>query len=83
MSVLNKPEISKLLQLREWQNIAQQKATFLAGSAEGNNFFAESKRYGLAADRVEQLEAALRTVAEISSSTRVRRIAKEALAGRV
>ena len=83
MSVLNKQEISRLLQLRDWQSIAMNKAVFLAGSAEGNNFFAESKRYGLAADRVEQLEAALRTIAEISSSTRVRRIAKEALSGKV
>jgi hypothetical protein len=47
----------KMLQLRDWQAIKQQIALELVGTKEGLEAFAESKRYGLAADRIERLES--------------------------
>lgn len=52
-TLLNSAEIST--QLRDWQQIAQAKALEQAGTAEGSAFLAESKRYGLAADCIEEL----------------------------
>lgn len=51
------------LQLRMWQQIAQAKATEYAGTPEAEQYLCESRRYALAADRIEELE---RKVAHLS-----------------
>ena len=45
------------LQLRHWQQIKQTQALEYAGAPEGNAALVESRRYGLAADRIEELVA--------------------------
>ena len=45
------------LQLRHWQQIKQAQALEYAGTPEGNAALVESRRYGLAADRIEELAA--------------------------
>ena len=45
------------LQLRDWQQIKQAMALKFAGTPEGAAALAESRRYGLAADRIEELAA--------------------------
>lgn len=49
--------MSNQLQLRDWQQIKQAMALKYAGTPEGGAALAESKRYGLAADRIEELAA--------------------------
>ena len=51
--------MADLLQLRMWQAIEQNKALEWTGTVEGSMALAASKRYGLAADRIAQLEAEL------------------------
>lgn len=43
------------LQLRDWQQMCQAKAAHYAGTPEAESYLAESKRYGMAADRIEEL----------------------------
>ena len=45
------------LQLRHWQQIKQAQALEYAGTPEGNAALIESRRYGLAADRIDELAA--------------------------
>lgn len=45
------------LQLRHWQQIKQAQALEYAGTPEGSAALVESKRYGLAADRIDELAA--------------------------
>lgn len=45
------------LQLRTWQQIAQAKAFEYAGTPEANEYLCESRRYALAADRIDELLA--------------------------
>lgn len=47
------------LQLRDWQQIKQAMAIKYAGTPEGAAALAESRRYGLAADRIEELASQL------------------------
>lgn len=49
--------MSDQLQLRHWQQIKQAQALEYAGTPEGSAALAESKRYGLAADRIDELAA--------------------------
>ena len=44
------------LQLRHWQQIKQAQALEYAGTPEGAAALIESRRYGLAADRIDELE---------------------------
>jgi hypothetical protein len=44
---------------RDWQQIKQQMALELAGSAEGDQALADSKKFGALADEILQLRAAL------------------------
>ena len=50
-------EMTDQLQLRHWQQIKQAQALEYAGTPEGNAALAESRRYGLAADRIDELAA--------------------------
>ena len=45
------------LRLRHWQQIKQAQALEYAGTPDGNAALVESRRYGLAADRIEELVA--------------------------
>lgn len=49
--------MSDQLQLRHWQQIKQAQALEYAGTPDGSAALAESKRYGLAADRIDELAA--------------------------
>lgn len=49
--------MSDQLQLRHWQQIKQAMALEYAGTPEGNAALIESRRYGLAADRIDELAA--------------------------
>lgn len=45
------------LRLRDWQQMCLAKSVHCAGTPESNQYLAESRRYGAAADRIDLLEA--------------------------
>ena len=60
------------LQLRSWQQIKQAQALEYAGTPEGSAALIESRRYGLAADRIDEMAAqveALRSALELAVCT--------------
>lgn len=51
--------MTDLLTLRDWQQTMQRKAAHFAGTPEADDYLCESKRYGMAADRIDELTAQL------------------------
>jgi hypothetical protein len=49
---------------RDWQQIKQQMALELAGSAEGDQALADSKKFGALADEIESLRRAAQAVVD-------------------
>ena len=56
--------MSDQLQLRHWQQIKQAQALEYAGTPEGNAALFESRRYGLAADRIDEMAAQVEAMRE-------------------
>lgn len=61
--------LTMIRQLRDWQQIAQQRALFLAGTPEATDKLAESARYGAMANYLERQEQQMRVAIDAIRTT--------------